>query len=168
MKNILFVLGAVVALVMISNYVTKENIIPEDAIRVRVIANSNKEEDQELKLEIKQELETYLYDKLKSVRNVEDADRVIKECIPEVKKIISKYTKDYKVNYGLNYFPEKEYKSVKYDEGEYQSLVVTLGNGLGDNWWCVLFPPLCLLEAEESTDVEYHSYVVDMINKYMD
>lgn len=166
MKNILFIFGAVVALIMISNYVTKENIIPDDAIRVRVIANSNTEEDQALKQEIRQELETYLYEKLKNIKSVEDADRVIKDCIPEVKKIISKYTNNYEVNYGLNYFPEKEYKSVKYDAGEYQSLVVTLGNGLGDNWWCVLFPPLCLLEAEESTDVEYHSYVVDMINKY--
>ena len=154
-------------LIMISNYVTKENIIPDDAIRVRVIANSNKEEDQALKQEIRQELETYLYEKLKNIKSVEDADRVIKDCIPEVKKIINKYTNNYEVNYGLNYFPEKEYKSVKYDAGEYQSLVVTLGNGLGDNWWCVLFPPLCLLEAEESTDVEYHSFVVDTINKYM-
>lgn len=166
MKNILFIFGAVVALIIISNYVTKENIIPDDAIRVRVIANSNKEEDQALKQEIRQELETYLYEKLKNIKSVEDADRVIKDCIPEVKKIISKYTNNYEVNYGLNYFPEKEYKSVKYDAGEYQSLVVTLGNGLGDNWWCVLFPPLCLLEAEESTDVEYHSFVVDTINKY--
>ena len=57
-------------------------------------------------------------------------------------------------------------KGIEYNEGEYKSLVVTLGNGLGDNWWCVLFPPLCLLEATESTDVEYHSYVVDLINKY--
>lgn len=167
MKNILFIFGAVVALIMISNYVTKENIIPDDAIRVRVIANSNKKEDQDLKLEIKQELETYLYNKLKNIRSVENADQVIKECIPEIRKIIAKYTNDYKVNYGLNHFPEKEYKSVTYEEGDYQSLVVTLGSGLGDNWWCVLFPPLCLLEAEESTDVEYHSFVVDTINKYM-
>ncbi len=166
MKNILFICGAVVALIMISNYITKENIIPDDAIRVRVIANSDKEEDQALKQEIRKDLETYLYEKLKNIKSVEDADKVIKECIPEVKKIINKYTKDYKVNYGLNHFPEKEYKSVTYEEGDYQSLVVTLGSGLGENWWCVLFPPLCLLEAEESTDVEYHSYVVDMINKY--
>ena len=66
----------------------------------------------------------------------------------------------------MNYFPSKEYKGIKYAAGEYQSLVVTLGNGLGDNWWCVLFPPLCLLEAEDSSDVEYHSFVADMIEKY--
>lgn len=168
LKNILYIFGAVVVLIMISNYVTKENIIPDDAIRVRVIANSNKEEDQALKQEIRQELETYLYEKLKNIKSVEDADRVIKDCIPEVKKIINKYTNNYEVNYGLNYFPEKEYKSVKYDAGEYQSLVVTLGNGLGDNWWCVLFPPLCLLEANETNydDITYTSYIQELINKY--
>lgn len=166
MKNILFIVGALISLVLISNYITKEDIIPEDAIRIRVIANSNSEEDQKLKKEIKNELETFLYSNLKDVDNVETADKIIKKELPSVKKLIGKYTENYKVNYGLNYFPEKEYKGIKYEDGEYKSLVVTLGNGLGDNWWCVLFPPLCLLEAKESTDVEYHSYVVDLINKY--
>ncbi len=166
MKNILFIVGALILLVLISNYITTEDIIPEDAIRIRVIANSNSDEDQKLKKEIKNELEVFLYNNLKDVDNVENADIIIKKELPNVKKLIGKYTDNYKVNYGLNYFPEKEYKGIKYKDGEYKSLVVTLGNGLGDNWWCVLFPPLCLLEAKESTDVEYHSYVVDLINKY--
>ena len=166
MKNIIFVFCAVIVLILISNYITKENIIPEDAIRIRVIANSNKESDQNLKKEVKNDLEKFLYSKLKNVKDVEQADKIINSSLKDVDKIVNSYTNDYKINYGINYFPEKEYKSVKYDEGNYKSLVITLGNGLGDNWWCVLFPPLCLLEAEESTDVEYHSFVVDMINKY--
>ena len=48
----------------------------------------------------------------------------------------------------------------------YESLVVTLGKGEGDNWWCVLFPPICMIEAEESTDVEYTTMVKEMMNKY--
>lgn len=166
MKNILFIFGALLCLVLISNFITKENIIPENAIRIRVIANSNSEEDQKLKKEIKNDLEFFLYDKLKDIDNIEVADKTIKKELPSVKKLIEKYTDNYKVNYGLNYFPKKEYKGIEYNEGEYKSLVVTLGNGLGDNWWCVLFPPLCLLEAKDSTDVEYHSYVVDLINRY--
>ncbi|MBQ9011225.1 MAG: stage II sporulation protein R, partial [Bacilli bacterium] len=51
------------------------------------------------------------------------------------------------------------YKGVKYKEGYYESLLVTLGKGKGDNWWCVLFPPLCLIEADESSDVQYKSFV---------
>lgn len=166
MKNILFICATVFTLVYISNVVTKKNLIPEDAIRIRVIANSNSKEDQKLKLAVKDDLEKYLYGELKNVKGIENADKKIWEIIPNLKKIISKYTNNYELNYGLNYFPEKEYKGITYPEGEYKSLVVTLGNGLGNNWWCVLFPPLCLLEGEESTDVEYRSYVADTINKY--
>ena len=70
-------------------------------------------------------------------------------------------------NLGLNYFPEKEFKGITYDEGYYESLVITIGEGKGDNWWCVLFPPLCMLEAEESTDVEYKSFVKEIVDKYI-
>ena len=63
--------------------------------------------------------------------------------------------------------PEKEYKGTTYEEGYYESLVITLGSGEGDNWWCVLFPPLCLLEAEDSDDVEYTSYVKELVDKYL-
>ncbi len=166
MKNILFVCISIIILVVISNIMTEKNLIPGDAIRIRIIANSNEKKDQELKIDIKNEVEEYLYSKLKKIDDVEKADKIIKENIPNIKKIIDKYTKDYKINYGMNFFPEKEYKSIIYDAGDYKSLVITLGNGLGDNWWCVLFPPLCLMEAEESDDVEYHSYIADTINKY--
>ena len=166
MKNILFVLCALIGLVYVSNIITKKNIIPEDAIRIRVIANSNNKEDQPLKIEIKDDLEKYLYTELKNIKGVNNANKKIWEIMPTVREIISNRTSDYELNYGLNYFPEKEYKGITYPEGEYKSLVVTLGNGLGNNWWCVLFPPLCLLEGEESTDVEYRSYVADTINKY--
>ena len=77
-----------------------------------------------------------------------------------------KYNKDYKINFGLNYFPEREYKGIKYKEGLYESLLITLGEGKGNNWWCVLFPPICLLEAEESDEVEYKSLIKEIIEKY--
>ena len=98
--------------------------------------------------------------------------------IPNIKKELIKndievffdnenYNKDFIVNFGDNYFPEKNYKGVHYDEGEYESLVVTIGQGIGDNWWCVLFPPLCLLEADESDvdDTEYQFFVKEMLDK---
>ena len=67
----------------------------------------------------------------------------------------------------MNYFPEKEYKGTIYKEGKYESLVITLGNGQGNNFWCVLFPPLCLLDEEdETTNVEYTSLVKEIIDKY--
>ena len=90
----------------------------------------------------------------------------IKENIESTKKNIN-YDKDVKINYGLNYFPEKEYLGKIYEEGYYESLVVEIGNAEGSNFWCVLFPPLCLLEAEESSEVEYTSFVKELLDKYL-
>ena len=75
----------------------------------------------------------------------------------------------YSIDYGMHEFPLKTYKGVTYEAGEYESLLVTLGEGKGDNWWCVLFPPLCLLEADESVDtnkIEYKSFVKEILEKY--
>ena len=77
------------------------------------------------------------------------------------------YNEGFSINFGSNYFPETTYKGITYDDGYYESLVVTLGKGEGDNWWCVLFPPLCLLEAEEGTEVEYRSFVKEILDKYV-
>ena len=73
---------------------------------------------------------------------------------------------EYKLIVDDNYFPKKVYKGVEYKEGLYESLVVTLGKGEGNNWWCVLFPPICMIEAEESSDIEYTTMVKEVINKY--
>ena len=84
----------------------------------------------------------------------------------EVDKILNKYNVKYEILYGNNFFPNKEYKGIKYNEGYYESLVIKLGSALGDNWWCVLFPPLCKLDQDKSlTDKEYRIFVFDLINK---
>ena len=76
-----------------------------------------------------------------------------------VKESLKDIDYSYTINYGYNYFPEKEYNDKTYKEGKYESLLVTLGKGEGDNWWCILFPPICLIEAEESNEeVEYSSF----------
>ena len=77
------------------------------------------------------------------------------------------YNTTFTINFGDNYFPKKEYKDVIYEEGNYESLVVTLGNGEGDNWWCVLFPPICTLEVEENKDIEYKFFVKEIFEKYL-
>lgn len=148
-------------------------VIPEDALRIRVIANSNSEYDQEIKNEVKEVIQYKMYNLLKDTKGVDEARIVINSNLNSIDKEVSKvlennnYELGYTINYGLNYFPSKEYKGVTYEEGYYESLVITLGSGEGDNWWCVLFPPLCLLEASDSTDVEYTSYVKELIEKYM-
>ena len=174
MKKIIFLfLGIVMAYILIGNVVANNDIIPDDAIRIRVIANSNSEYDQKIKLKVKETLEYDMYSILKNTTDLEEARLLINNNLNKVEKNIDKtlqkenYKLPYSVNFGLNYFPEKKYKGIIYEEGYYESVVVTLGEGLGDNWWCVLFPPLCLLEASENEtgDVEYHFFVAKMLEK---
>ena len=148
-------------------------LIPDEAIRFRVIANSDSEYDQEIKLIVKEKVEKELYKILKNTKGIDNARQIIKENVGIVDSIVNKtlieenYENSYNINYGMNYFPEKEYKGVKYKEGYYESLVIKLGEGKGKNWWCVLFPPLCLVEAEEANKVEYKFFIKDLIDKYL-
>ena len=170
-KIILCIFGTILFYMMIGH--VSSYMIPEDALRIRVIANSDSEYDQEIKLLVKEKLQMKLYNLLKNTKGVNDARKIINDNLPNIQADVDMVLKDlnyelgFDINYGMNYFPSKEYKGVLYEEGYYESLVITLGNGEGNNWWCVLFPPLCLLEAEESTDVEYTSYVKELIDKYM-
>jgi len=150
-----------------------EYTIPDEAIRIRIVPNSNEIVDQEMKEKVKIKVEKDIYELLKNSKSIEKSRILINEYIPYIKDSINTIFKDnnynmnYNVNYGLNYFPEKEYKGVKYEAGMYESLYITIGEGCGDNWWCVLFPPICMLEAEESTDVEYRVFVKDIFNQYL-
>lgn len=148
--------------------------IPDNAIRIRVIGNSDSEYDQEKKQEIRKNVQLYMQELLKDAKNTEEARNIINDNLKNINKELDNYltqinyNKDYTINFGLNYFPEKEYKGIKYKEGLYESLLITLGEGKGNNWWCVLFPPICLLEAEETetNEVEYKSFVKEIVEKY--
>lgn len=167
MKKIIVCLFIVIVLVLVNKEETKV-LIPEDAIRFRIIANSNSIEDQKEKIEIRNELEPIIGDILTNSTTKEETKTEINNNLYKINHVIDKFNTTYDVNYGLNFFPEKNYKGVTYKEGNYESLVITLGDGLGDNWWCVLFPPLCLLEANETNydDITYTSYIQELINKY--
>lgn len=167
MKKIIVCLFIVTVLVLVNKEEIKV-LIPEDAIRFRIIANSNSIEDQKEKIEIRNELEPIIGDILTNSTTKEETKTEINNNLYKINHVIDKYNTKYNVNYGLNFFPEKNYKGVTYKEGNYESLVITLGDGLGDNWWCVLFPPLCLLEANEINydDITYTSYIQELINKY--
>lgn len=165
-------IGIIFIYMIIGNVVAKNDIIPDNAIRIRVIANSNSKYDQEIKMKVKNQVEYDMYNLLKNTRKIEEARELIKNNLDSLEDNIyttlqkENYKQPFTVNFGLNYFPKKEFKGITYNEGYYESVVITLGEGLGDNWWCVLFPPLCTLEAEESTDVEYTTMVKTIIDKY--
>lgn len=172
MKYVPYFIGVIVIYMMIGHFVSAKYTIPKEAIRVRVIASSNDEYDQEVKMNVKDIVTNDMYNLMSNVDSIESARESITNNIPTLSKDIDKYLKGinyythYDINFGYNYFPKKIYKGVEYKEGMYESLVVTLGNGEGNNWWCVLFPPICMIEAEESTDVEYTTMVKEIMNKY--
>ena len=173
MKKIITII-VLITLMVVTMSKEEEVIIPKDAIRFRVIANSNDLKDQQEKKKIAKTLGNNITKLLKNQNSLQETRTTLKKNINTFTTTVQEemkndnYDNNVEVNYGMNYFPEKTYKGIKYKEGEYESLVVTLGKGEGNNFWCVLFPPLCLLEAEEddTNEVEYTSFVKELIDKY--
>lgn len=165
MKKIIIVLFLFALAINMLN--KKEDIVlPKETIRFRIIANSNSEIDETIKKKIKKEIQQQVFNHM-DLNNLSNADKSIKSNIQKIEKIVDNYNLAYNISYGKNYFPQKSYKGVIFPKGDYDSLVIRLGNGLGDNWWCILFPPLCLLDAEEKEfdEVEYKFFTKEILKK---
>lgn len=150
--------------------ISEENIfIPDSSIRLRVIPNSNSPIDINIKEQVKDYLENNIYSLTQDTNNIEDARTIINGNIPDIETNIdnifqrNNYDLTYEVNFGYNYFPEKIYQGITYEEGYYESLVISIGEANGDNWWCVLFPNFCLVDTNQ--DHEYKSYFKELVNK---
>ena len=175
MKRIVLIIGAFLVIVLMMNNKSVEEIkIPNESIRIRIIANSNSKEDQETKKKVKKAVQNELSGMLKDATTIDEVRNVLNNNLGDIEYTVTKTlqkernTTKFDVNFGNNYFPKKVYKGVNYDSGFYESIVINLGESKGDNWWCVLFPPLCLMdEDEENIDkVEYKSFVKEVIDKY--
>ena len=175
MKRIVLIIGIFLVIVLMMNNKSVEEIkIPNESIRIRIIANSNTKEDQEIKKKVKRAVQTELSGMLKDTSSIDDVRNLLNNNLGDIEYTVSKTLQKernstkFDVNYGNNYFPKKVYKGINYDEGYYESIVINLGESKGDNWWCVLFPPLCLMDEEEENidKVEYKSFVKEIIDKY--
>lgn len=168
---IIFILFLVLV-IYIDKYDSNYYVIPDDSIRIRIIANSDSFDDQYIKIKVKQLIEPVIEEDLRDSSSLKESRSIIKDNLNKYNSMIFSYLVDnsyndkFSVNYGSNYFPEKEYKGVKYESGNYESLVIKLGSGMGDNWWCVMFPPICSLEVEENSDIEYKVFVKELFDKY--
>lgn len=176
MKKIIILLISILILgYMLNKSDSTEVMIPDEAIRFRVVANSNTIYDQNVKIQVRNEVQNKVLELLKDTSTIENTRKIILEHKEELSKIVNDklknigYNEKYTINYGYNYFPKKKYKGITYKEGNYESLVITLGEGKGENFWCVLFPPLCLIEADETNNdnVEYKFFVKELIDKYL-
>lgn len=167
LKKVIVVLFLVSLAFLFSNH-EEEIIIPNKAIRFRVIANSDSVEDQMKKMEIKSAVETEVYTLINGEDNISQVRNIIEDNMDTIKDIVEEYNVPYNINYGNNYFPSKTYKGIMYPAGNYESLVITLGDGVGANFWCVLFPPLCLIDnsREDISDVDYQLYVKKLLKGF--
>ena len=123
----------------------------EGILRLHVIANSNKVGDQALKLKVRDAVIEYMADQ-KDLKTVDETREYLKENKKRLQKIaegvIAAQGYDYPaaVELGVRYIPQKTYGDITFPAGNYEALNITIGSGQGENWWCVLFPPLCLLD----------------------
>lgn len=163
MKKILIIVFGIIFIFMFNQ---DDYEINNDSIRFRVIANSNSVYDINMKEKVVSELSDILF--------INDNKDVIKKNIltnmslfeNKIDKLFddNNYRQTYNIVYGLNEFPEKEYNGVLYKEGLYESLVVEIGEAKGDNYWCFLYPSLCLIDSNNNKNVKYKSKIVELFN----
>lgn len=126
--------------------------IPEQSIRLRILANSDDVQDQAVKRRVRDAIIQEMNSWVASPMSIEEAREVVRSKLPEINKVVDGVLKDNGFDYGYNAelgivpFPTKMYGSKVYPAGDYEALRVTLGKGEGQNWWCVLFPPLCFVD----------------------
>ena len=151
-----------VIILLLSLYITicaisYVDIVSEDladsVFRLHIIANSDSEEDQNLKLKVRDELLSYMNNISKNCNSKDEVIELAKKHSNEFKEIASNVVKsnnfDYDVNVeiGPSQFPTKYYGDISLPSGSYDALKVTLGKAEGHNWWCVMFPPLCFVDV---------------------
>ena len=135
--------------------VHSESLIYDKVLRLHVIANSDSEEDQTLKLLVRDAILEKTSILLSKTTSREDARLIIEENLTELQKIAKSTVKenDYSypvsIEFGEEEYPTKTYESCAFPAGEYLSLKIKIGSAQGKNWWCVLFPPLCLSAASD-------------------
>lgn len=127
--------------------------ISDSVFRLHVIANSDSDEDQALKLKVRDKLLEYMNSLCANTSSKEDAMRIANEHIDDFSKIakdvISEngYDYDVEISVGECDFPTKNYGDVSLPAGIYDALRVKIGSANGHNWWCVMFPPLCFVDV---------------------
>lgn len=160
-KLILLVLILIITSVCILN--AYSNNVMEDLkgniVRLHVVASSDNANDQELKLKVRDSVVEYTNSILLNCDTSQDAYKILYDNIYEIERIAKEtvekegYSYDVSASLGIFEFPTKDYGNIILPNGEYTSLKIIIGEGIGQNWWCVLFPPLCFVNASASKNL---------------
>ena len=134
MKKTIILILSIIAIYIFIGYKFSDIEIPEEALRIRILANSNSDYDQSVKNNVKEEIQDYVYNLLKDTKDIDEARKIINSNLNSISLLTSKnlesqnYNLPFKINFGLNYFPKKEYKGIKYKEGYYESSIMFIGS----------------------------------------
>lgn len=171
MKKTLFIicllLVGLIVFTACSSDINKENYI-----RIHIRANSNEESAQQVKLLVRDEIVAYLTVEAKSISSKEEMRALILNKMDYLTELANKvlrangFTYSARARLGMESFPTKSYGELTLPEGEYEALIIELGSGKGDNWWCVAYPPLCFIASEkkDGDSVEYRSVIKDFFD----
>lgn len=145
-----------------------------DYFRIHIRANSNLEVDQQVKYKVKGEVVNFITPYLIDCDTKDDSIEVIAELLDEIENVCDRclaqngfyYTSTARI--AEEEFPTRVYDNVTLEAGVYDALIIELGEGVGDNWWCIVYPPLCFVNNNEmdAQNIQYQSYLIEKIKKY--
>ncbi|WP_261131079.1 stage II sporulation protein R [Bacillus sp. Marseille-Q3570] len=137
-----------------------EQVIPDESIRLRILANSDSQADQELKRTIRDRVNEEITDWVFGIESIDEARKIIKNELPSITQIVQQslankgIDETFSVKFGTVPFPTKLYGDFVYPAGDYEAVLISIGEATGANWWCVLFPPLCFLDFDNGDAVQ--------------
>ena len=145
----------VAGLLWIGSLIVDRCFLNDEVIRLHVVANSDSQEDQDIKLQVRDAVNDYLGELLADVTSVEEAKAHTQESLPKIQKVANEVLircgvePDAVVTFCKETFGTRLYDTFRFPAGVYEALRVTIGEGEGQNWWCVAFPTLCVPATSE-------------------
>lgn len=173
MKKILAVIIVIAAIVATLVYASGAQTAQaeNEYLRIHVRANSNEQIDQSVKYKVKDEVVRFITPYAAECTDKNKAMKVIGGILPEIEKVCDGVLKQNGFSYTskasvrAEQFPTRVYGDLTLESGIYDALIIELGSGTGDNWWCVIYPPLCFTSG--TAGVQYRSAIMDVIDKFM-
>lgn len=160
---------AVFVIVMCGLFANKND--NSEILRIHIRANSNSNIDQTVKYQVKDAVVSVMLPILSECETKEQAEKSLVENFDVIESVANKvlfqngFSYTAKAKLAREEFPARAYGQEVYDAGFYDALILELGEAQGDNWWCVVYPPLCFLQSNNSNDVQYTSKLVELIKK---
>lgn len=173
MKKLIVVSIVLLLAVLVCLSVARPTSTNADYLRIHIRADSNTQADQKVKYAVKQAVVNYLTPKLAYATDKTAAMHVVSAELSSLERVANRVLADngfaYKCHARLDKeeFPCRTYGSLTLQSGVYDALILDLGSGNGNNWWCVVYPPLCFVGQSDGTDkITYRSLLVEIIEKF--